>query len=54
MSQEDHFRSIEILLAGILLNQNPTKKQVAQIVHIDDKELTKLFPERKSKKRARK
>jgi DNA-binding Xre family transcriptional regulator len=47
---EDHLKAIQYLLAGILLRKETNLKQVAKIIGISDKELTKIYPQRKEKK----
>jgi hypothetical protein len=48
---EDHLQAIQYLLAGILLKKEANLKKVAKIIGISDKELTKIYPQRKGKKR---
>jgi len=47
---EDHLEIIENLLAGIILERTPTVKQLAKIMEISDKELTRLYPRPKKNK----
>lgn len=47
---EDRLRTIEYLLAGLLLKKDPNLKQVAKIIGCSDKVLTKLYPSREVKK----
>lgn len=44
---EDHLEIIENLLAGIILKRNPKVKQLAKIMGVSDKELTRLYPRTK-------
>jgi len=47
---EDHLEIIENLLAGIVLKRTPNVKQVAKIMGVSDKELTRLYPQPKKKR----
>jgi len=47
---EDHLEAIENLLAGIILKRTPTVKQLAKIMAVSDKELTRLYPRTKKKR----
>ena len=55
MTKEDkqikELKKIQHLLAGILLKRNPNVKEVAKIIGCSDKTLTKLYPEKKRKKK---
>lgn len=48
---EDRLKTIEFLLAGILLGKKADLKTVAKVIGCSDKTLTKLYPERKSNKK---
>ena len=41
---KDHLESIELLLAGILINKKPDIKKVAKITRCSDKKITRYFP----------
>jgi len=47
---EDRLKTIEYLLAGILLKKKPTLKEVAKIIGCSDKVLTKIYPSKKKGK----
>ncbi len=51
---EDRLKTIEYLLAGLLLKKEPNIKQVAKIIGCSDKILTKLYPSKETKKNAKK
>lgn len=51
---EERLKTVEFLLAGILLEKKPNIKEVAKIIGCSDKTLTKLYPERKVKSNAEK
>jgi hypothetical protein len=44
---EEHLQTIEYLLAGLILKKEVNIKRVAKIIGCSDKELTKLFPEKR-------
>jgi len=48
---EDRLKTIEFLLAGILLGKKTNLKNVAKIIGCSDKVLTKLYPEKKLDKK---
>lgn len=50
-SIERHLRTIEILLAGLLLGRKPKVKEVAKIMGVSDKILSMLLPEGKAEKK---
>jgi hypothetical protein len=47
---EEHFQSIEYLLAGLLLKKEVDVKKVAKIIGCSDKTLTAMYPERRKPK----
>ena len=47
---EDRLKTIEFLLAGILLGKKPKVQEVARILGCHNSVLTKMYPERKVKK----
>lgn len=49
-TQEEHFQTIEYLLAGLLLKNSVNIKQVAKIIGCSDNILTALYPNRKKRK----
>jgi len=51
-STNDHMETIELLLAGILLNQQskPDVKKLAKLIGVSDRTITDLYPQRKNKK----
>jgi len=51
---EDRLKTIEYLLAGILLGKKPTMREVAKIMGCSDSVLSELYPEKKVKKSGRK
>ncbi len=55
MSKDNHLekelKKIQYLLAGILLNRKPKVKEVAKIIGCSDKIITKIYPDRKNKKK---
>lgn len=51
---EDRLKTIEYLLAGLLLKKAPNIKQVAKIIGCSDKVLTKLYPSKETKKNDKK
>lgn len=48
---DDYLKTIEFLLAGILLKKESNVKQIAKIIGCSDKVLTKLYPEKKLKRK---
>ena len=46
---EEHLRSIEFLLAALILKRDVDVKKVANIIGCSDKTLTDLFPEKRKK-----
>ncbi|MDG6916951.1 MAG: hypothetical protein JRM85_05080 [Nitrososphaerota archaeon] len=50
-SIEQHLRTIEIMLAGLLLGRKPKVKEVAKIIGVSDKTLSMLLPEGKAEKK---
>lgn len=50
-SIEQHLRTIEIMLAGLLLGRKPKVKEVAKIMGVSDKTLSMLLPEGKAEKK---
>ncbi len=50
-STDDHLRSIEIMLAGVLLSQEskPEVKKLAKLIGVSDKTLSELFPQHESR-----
>jgi len=46
-STEEHLRTIELMLAGILLSQDskPEVKKLAKLIRVSDKALSELFPQ---------
>jgi len=49
--EKGHLKTIQYLLAGILLKKDVTLKQVAKIIACSDKTLTAMYPERKVRKK---
>lgn len=49
--QIKELKKIQYLLAGILLKRNPNIKEVAKVISCSDKILTKIYPEKKRKKK---
>jgi len=49
---EEHLETIELLIAGILLNQHskPAVKTLAKLIGVSDNMFTDLYPQRKGKK----
>lgn len=47
---ERELKKLQYLLAGLLLNKKPNIKQVAKVIGVSDKTLTKFYPEKKGKK----
>lgn len=45
----DHLKTIEYLLAGILLKKEVGLKQVAKVIGCSDKTLTAMYPEKKKR-----
>jgi hypothetical protein len=50
-SIEQHLKTIEILLAGLLLGRKPKVKEVAKIMGVSDRTLSMLLPEGKAEKK---
>jgi hypothetical protein len=48
---EEHAKTIEYLLAGLLLKRDVNLKQVAKIIGCHTNILTKMYPERNRKKK---
>jgi len=46
-SNEEHFQTIEYLLAGLLLKKEVDIKKVAKIIGCSDKTLTSMYPEKR-------
>ena len=46
-STDEHLKTIEIMLAGILLNEEtkPEVKKLAKLIGVSDKTLSELFPQ---------
>lgn len=51
---EDRLKTIELLLAGILLKRQPNVKEVAKIVGCSDVLLSELYPDKTGKKNGKK
>jgi hypothetical protein len=49
---EEHLKTIELLIAGILMNQEkkPSVQQIARLIGVDKSVIADLYPQRKSKK----
>lgn len=52
-STEEHLKTIELMLAGVLLNQEskPELRKLAKLIGVSDDAITDLYPQRKGKKR---
>jgi hypothetical protein len=52
-SAEDSLRDIQVLLAGLLLKEEPKPdvKKLAKLIGVDDTTISQLFPQRKGKKK---
>lgn len=50
-SIEEHLKTIEILLTGLLLGRKPKVKEVAKILGVSGKTLSKLLPEGKEERK---
>lgn len=48
-SVEEHLEAIELLVAGLLLDNRPDVKTVAKIIGVSDNVLTELFPASKNR-----
>lgn len=49
---EEHLKTIELLVAGLLMNQEkkPSVQEIARLIGVDESTITELYPQRKSKK----
>jgi hypothetical protein len=49
---EEHLKIIELLVAGVLMNQEkkPSVQQIARLIGVDESVIADLYPQRKSKK----
>jgi len=49
---EEHLKTIELLVAGLLMNQEkkPSLHQIARLIGVDESVIVDLYPQRKSKK----
>lgn len=49
---EEHLKTIELLVAGLLMNQDkkPSVQQIARLIGVDESTITDLYPQRKPKK----
>ncbi len=49
---EGHLKTIELLVAGLLLNQEkkPSVQQIARLIGVDESVIADLYPQRKAKK----
>lgn len=48
---EEELRKVQYLLVGILLKKEPTVKELSKIMGVSDNAITKLFPEKKKRKK---
>ena len=48
---EDRLKTIEFLLAGILLKKEPTMREVAKIIGCSDSVLGGMYPDKKKEKK---
>jgi len=49
---EERLKTIEFLIAGLLLNQEdkPSIHKIARLMGVNEREIRKLYPQRKAKK----